>query len=96
VELGFYGLEGAWWQWVDANCPSAKPKERAKWMSENTFSHDGTTWTRSTWQHYSNTGKTIVARSVVFHGADGRVIDNGKWEPNRRSDQKRNWGVGKE
>jgi len=57
---GFYELEEAWWEWVNKNCPHKTARARGKWMNQNTFKYDGTTWTRSYQAMKSNSGKTTV------------------------------------
>lgn len=95
-ELTFRELNAAWWKWVDENCPSHSSRARSKWISENTFTYDGTTWTRERTYYQSNSGKTVVARRIVFRSADNRTIERGPEEPNRRNDERRNWGLGRE
>src|ERR1019366_10241044 len=89
----FPAIEQAWWEWVDQNCPNKSPRARGKWMSANVFSYDGTTWERSNFEHRSNSGKSVVHRTIIFSGKDGRAISNGERRPNRRSDPNRNWGL---
>jgi len=82
-------------QWVSAGCPYKSPKKRGEWVRVNLFFYAGTTWTRNALPYKSNSGKSVVHRSISFSAADGRVIDNGDWPTNRRNDSKRNWGLGK-
>lgn len=74
AEVTYDELEQAWWEWVDAGCPKKGKRARGKWMHENTFAYDGTTWHRDRDSAKSNTGKTTYTSSVVFSGADGQQI----------------------
>jgi len=93
MDQEFFAIDSAWWRWVNENCPHKSQKTRGRWMSSNEFSYDGATWKRSMSAHRSNTGKNIVARSITYTSSDGRVLTNGEWKPNRRSDPARNWGL---
>lgn len=90
---GFFELEQAFWDWVNKKCPFKTPRARGKWMNENSFECDGTTWTRSSTPMKSNSGKTIVDRSTYFVGADGRRFESLAGTPNRRNDPDRSWGL---
>jgi hypothetical protein len=96
IEGNFYAIEAAWWKWVNENCPSQSKRARGRWMNENTFEYDGTTWARSYTPYKSNSGKSVVDSTVIFSGADGRKILKTAGSPNRRNDADRNWGLGKE
>lgn len=89
----FYELEEAWWEWVNKNCPHKSPRARGKWMYENTFEYDGTTWTRSYQAMKSNSGKSTVDSSTYFVGSDGRRFEKEAGSPNRRNDPERNHGL---
>jgi hypothetical protein len=92
--LSFETLNGAWWEWVDANCPSKSPRARGKWMHANVFTYDGTTWHRDRGTMKSNSGKTTYTTSETFVGADGRVVSRDSGRPlNRRNDPERDWGL---
>lgn len=90
---GYYELEKAWWEWVNTKCPFKTPRARGKWMNENTFQHDETTWTRSYSPMKSNSGKTTVDSSTSFEGADGRRFEELAGSPNRRNDPDRSHGL---
>jgi hypothetical protein len=98
IHPDFFKIQEAWWKWVNENCPSKSARARGRWMSANTFTWDGTTWTRSYTPYKSNSGKTTVDSAEIFYGADGRVIGKPPSDlgPNRRNDPDRNWGLGKE
>jgi hypothetical protein len=96
IEGDFFTIEAAWWKWVDDNCPSQSKRARGRWMSENVFEYEGTTWTRSYVSYKSNSGKSVVDSTTVFAGADGRKIYKTAGSPNRRNDADRNWGLGRE
>lgn len=93
-DLSFETLNAAWWDWVDKGCPSRAKRARGRWMHENTFTFDGTTWLRDRQTSKSNSGKTTYTDAETFIGGDGRVItrDFGK-RLNRRNDPDRNWGL---
>src|SRR4051812_36586796 len=93
IDPKFPAIEAAWWRWVNENCPHQSERARGRWMSSNDFHYDGTIWKRTMMAHRSNTGKSVVARSIVYRSKDGRVIGSGGWKPNRRSDPDRNWGL---
>lgn len=94
TSLTFDVLNKAWWDWVNTNCPSKAKRARGKWMHENVFAFDGTTWRRDRGTQKSNSGKTTETTHETFHGADGRVIgrDHGVLL-NRRNDPARDWGL---
>ncbi len=92
--LSFETLNDAWWDWVNANCPSKARRERGKWMYANVFTYDGTTWQRDRGTMKSNSGKTTYTTSETFVGADGRVVSRDNGRPlNRRNDPERDWGL---
>jgi hypothetical protein len=89
-------MEKAYWEWLKQNCPYKSKRARIEWMKGNLFPFDGSEWYRTAVPHLSNSRKTVVHWSVIFKAADGRVVHNGEWSPNRRSDAERNWGLGRE
>jgi hypothetical protein len=96
-DVSFDELETAWWKWVDTNCPSKSPRARGRWMYNNAFSYDGTTWRRNSCGYKSNSGMSIVAREVAYISADGRAVHKGiDRRINRRNDPERNWGLGRD
>jgi hypothetical protein len=55
-------VDDAFRLWLENSCPhKARTSERAKWLAENKFPHDGTMWSAS-W-------------GVRFSGDDGRVLE---------------------
>lgn len=89
---GFFEIEEACWQWAKKNCPRKSTREQVKWMCDNAFAYDGTSWKRSCFGHTSNSGKNKTW-TVIYKSTDGRTLSNGQWAPNRRNDPKRNWGL---
>jgi len=91
IDDGFFTIEGAWWKWLDENCPSSSSLARGKWMRENVFTYEGVKWRREVTAYKSNSGKIVVIdRSTVFLSEDGRTIRSDTGEPNRRNDADRN------
>lgn len=95
--LTFEHLEDAYWRWVNRACPHPPHlAEARRWRDETAFEYRGVRYTRHRHVMRSNSGKSIVGGSTVFHGSDDSVYRNEPPAPNRRNDPKRNWGLGPE
>lgn len=70
--------------------PAAPRRTRAK------FEYDGLVWTVFAHPLRSNSGKTITDWMVSYTSSEGHVVKKDETPRNRRNDESRNWGLGRE